>query len=206
MIANVENKTITDYINYKVPKNNLKNLIGNQEKMKNVIVNSSKYFGTGYWLAKKNVFSKKTQEKLQALTDQEVKNVDDRKENRIYLRIQDKEDQIYTMSVSGAEQDYGFLSPIRVVKNGLRIGKYLFDIILARTEEGDITLLNAGIYNTLSKEGIRFCVTDNSNLVALIKDNQRVGVMCPLSRKVFNYLPEDMYELGIIEKDQLEVI
>lgn len=206
MISNAENRIITDYISYQAPKNNLKNLIGNQEKMENVIVNSSKYFGTGYWLAKKNVFSKKTQEKLQTLTDQEVKNIDDRKENRTYLRIQDKEDQIYNMSVSGAEQDYGFLSPIRVVKNGLRIGKYLFDIILARTEEGDITLLNAGLYNTLSKEGIRFCVTDNSNLVALIKDNQRVGVMCPLSRKVFDYLPDDMYELGIIEKDQLEVV
>jgi len=206
MIASAENRIITDYTIYQAPKNNLKNLIGNQEKMENVIVNSSKYFGTGYWLAKKNVFSKKTQEKLQALTDQEVKNIDDRKENRTYLRIQDKEDQIYNMSVSGAEQDYGFLNPIRVVKNGLRIGKYLFDIILLRTEEGNITLLNAGIYNALSKEDIRFCVTDNSNLVALFKDNQRVGVMCPLSRKVFDYLPDDMYELGIIEKDQLEVI
>jgi len=206
MISNTENRIITDYINYQAPKNNLKNLIGNQEKMENVIVNSFKYFGTGYWLAKKNIFSKKTQEKLQALTDKEVKDIDDRKENRIYLRIQDKEDRIYNMSVSGAEQDYGFLNPIRIVKNGLRIGKYLFDIILARTEEGDITILNAGIYNILNKEGLKFCLTDNKNLIALIKDNQRVGVMCPLSRNIFDYLPEDMYELGIIEKDQLEAI
>jgi len=206
MISNAENRTITDYATYQNPKQNFKHLIGNQEKMENVIVNSSKYFGTGYWLAKKECFSKKVQEKLQALTDKEVKDIDDRKESRTYLRIQDKEDQIYNMSVSGMEKDYGFLSPIRVVKNGLGLGKYLFDIILARTEEGNITLLNAGIYNTLSKEGIRFCVTDNSNLVALFKDNERVGVMCPLNKRVFNYLPDDMYELGIIEKDQLEVI
>lgn len=206
MITGTENKTITDYSTYQVPRNNFKNLIGNQEKMKNVIVNDDRYFGTSYWLARKDCFSKKTQEKLQQLTDQEVQNVNDYKENRTYLRIQDKEDQIYNMAISGVEQDYGFLTPIRVVKNGLRIGKYLFDIILTRTEEGNITLLNAGIYNTLNKEGIKFCVTDNSNLVALFKDNERIGVMCPLNRKVLDYLPEDIYELGIIEKDQREII
>jgi len=206
MIAETENRTITDYTTYQIPKNNLKNLIGNQSKMENVIVNSNTYFGTGYWLARKDCFSKRVQEKLQALTDQEVQDINNKKEVRTYLRIQDKEQQIYDMALTGREQDYGFLTPIRVVKNGLRIGKYLFDIILARTEEGNITILNAGLYNTLCKEGIRFCVTDNSNLVALFKDNERAGVICPLNRKVFDYLPNDMYELDIIEKDQLEVI
>ena len=95
MIKEIENTTITDYTTYQKPKNNLKNLIGNQEKMKNVIVNDDRYFGTGYWLARKDCFSKKTQEKLQTLTDQEVQNVNDKKENRTYLRIQDKEQQIH---------------------------------------------------------------------------------------------------------------
>jgi len=206
MIGETENRTITDFTTYQPPKQNLKHLIGYQAKMENVIVNSSKYFGTGYWLAKKNVFSKKTQEKLQVLTDKEVKDIDDRKENRTYLRIQANEESIHNMAVSGIDQDYGFLTPIRVVKNGLGLGVYLFDIILLKTEDGDITILNAGIYNTLNKEGIRFCLTDNKNLISLFKDNTRVGVMCPLSRKVFDYLPEDMAELETIEKNQLEAI
>lgn len=206
MITGTENKTITDYSTYQVPRNNFKNLIGNQEKMKNVIVNDDRYFGTSYWLARKDCFSKKTQEKLQQLTDQEVQNVNDYKENRTYLRIQDKEDQIYNMAMSGREKDNGLLEPIRVVKGGFRLGKYLFDIILLKNEDGDITILNSGLYNTLSKEGIKFYLTDNNDLIALFKDNQRVGVMCPLNRRVLDYLPEDIYELGIIEKDQLEVM
>ena len=201
-----ENRTITDYITYQPPKQNLKHLIGYQAKMENVIVNSSKYFGTGYWLAEKECFSKKNQEKLQTLTDKEVKDIDNRKDNRTYLRIQVNEESIHNMAVSGIDQDYGFLTPIRVIKNGLGLGIYLFDIILLRTEDGDITILNAGIYNTLNKEGIRFCLTDNKNLISLFKDNIRVGVMCPLSRKVFDYLPEDMAELETIEKNQLEAI
>jgi len=206
MITSAENRIITDYTTYQTPKNNLKNLIGNQEKMENVIVNSDTYFGTGYWLARKDCFSKKAQEKLQALTDQEVQNVNDKKKNRTYLRIQDKEQQIHDMALTGREKDDGLLEPIRVVEKGLRLGKYLFDIILLKNEEGDITLINAGLYNTLNKEDIKFYSTDNGNLIALFKDNQRVGVMCPLNRKIFNYLPEDMYELSIIENNQVEVI
>lgn len=206
MITSAENRIITDYTTYQTPKNNLKNLIGNQEKMENVIVNSDTYFGTGYWLARKDCFSKKAQEKLQALTDQEVQNVNDKKKNRTYLRIQDKEQQIHDMALTGREKDNGLLEPIRVVEKGLRLGKYLFDIILLKNEEGDITLINAGLYNTLNKEDIKFYSTDNGNLIALFKDNQRVGVMCPLNRKIFNYLPEDMYELSIIENNQVEVI
>lgn len=203
-----ENRTITDYATYQAPKNNFKNLIGNQSKMENVIVNSSKYFGTGYWLARKDCFSKKAQEKLQALTDQEVQNVNDKKENRTYLRIQDKEQQIYNMAISGEEKDNGLLEPIRVVEKGLRLGKYLFDIILLKNEDGDITPLNSGLYNTLSKEGLKFylTVTDNNDLIALFKDSQRVGVMCPLSRKILDYLLGDMYELNIIENNQREII
>jgi hypothetical protein len=49
-------------------------------------------------------------------------------------------------------------------------------------------------------------LTDNNDLIALFKDNQRVGVMCPLSRKIFDYLPGDMYELNIIENNQREII
>lgn len=206
MITSAENRIITDYTTYQTPKNNLKNLIGNQEKMENVIVNSDTYFGTGYWLARKDCFSKKAQEKLQALTDQEVQNVNDKKKNRTYLRIQDKEQQIHDMALTGREKDDGLLEPIRVVKDGLKLGKYLFDIILLKNEEGDITLLNGGLYNTLNKEGLKFYLTDNNDLIALFKDNQRVGVMCPLSRKIFNYLPENMYELSIIENNQVEVI
>jgi ribulose bisphosphate carboxylase small subunit len=206
MIAKIENTTITDYINYQTPKNNLKNLIGNQEKMKSVIVNDDRYFGTGYWLARKDCFSKKTQEKLQQLTDQEVQNVNDYKENRTYLRIQDKEDQIHNMAMSVREKDNGLLEPIRVVKGGFRLGKYLFDIILLKNEDGDITILNSGLYNALSKEGLKFYLTDNNDLTALFKDNQRVGVMCPLSRKIFDYLPEDIYELSIIENNQREIV
>ena len=206
MITGTENKTITDYSTYQVPRNNFKNLIGNQSKMENVIVNSNTYFGTGYWLARKDCFSKKTQEKLQTLTDKEVQNVNDKNDNRTYLRIQDKEDQIHNMAISGREKDDGLLEPIRVVKDGLRLGKYLFDIILLKNEDGDITILNSGLYNTLSKEGIKFYLTDNNDLIALFKDNQRVGVMCPLNRRALDYLPEDIYELGIIEKDQLEVM
>lgn len=206
MITSAENRIITDYTTYQTPKNNLKNLIGNQEKMENVIVNSDTYFGTGYWLARKDCFSKKAQEKLQALTDQEVQNVNDKKKNRTYLRIQDKEQQIHDMALTGREKDDGLLEPIRVVEKGLRLGKYLFDIILLKNEEGDITLINAGLYNTLNKEDIKFYSTNNGNLIALFKDNQRVGVMCPLNRKIFNYLPEDMYELSIIENNQVEVI
>jgi hypothetical protein len=206
MITSAENRIITDYTTYQTPKNNLKNLIGNQEKMENVIVNSDTYFGTGYWLARKDCFSKKAQKKLQALTDQEVQNVNDKKENRTYLRIQDKEQQIYNMAISGEEKDNGLLEPIRVVEKGLRLGKYLFDIILLKNEDGDITLLNGGLYNTLNKEGIKFYLTDNNDLIALFKDNQRVGVMCPLSRKIFDYLPGDMYELNIIENNQREII
>lgn len=206
MITSAENRIITDYTTYQTPKNNLKNLIGNQEKMENVIVNSDTYFGTGYWLARKDCFSKKAQEKLQALTDQEVQNVNDKKKNRTYLRIQDKEQQIHDMALTGREKDDGLLEPIRVVKDGLKLGKYLFDIILLKNEEGDITLLNGGLYNTLNKEGLKFYLTDNNDLIALFKDNQRVGVMCPLSRKIFDYLPENMYELSIIENNQVEVI
>lgn len=198
-----ENRIITDYASYQKPKINLKHLIGNQEKFKNVIVNSSTYFGTGYWVARKDCFSKKSQEKLQALTDQEVQDVNEGKEGRTYLRIQDKEQQIHDMVLTGREKDNGLLEPIRVVKDGLRLGKYLYDIILLKNEDGNITLLNAGLYNTLSKEDIKFYLTDNNNLIALFKDSQRVGVMCPLNRLVFDYLPEDMYELGIIENDQV---
>lgn len=206
MITGTENKTITDYSTYQVPRNNFKNLIGNQEKMKNVIVNDDRYFGTSYWLARKDCFSKKTQEKLQQLTNREVQNVNDYKENRTYLRIQDKEDKIHNMAISGREKDDGLLEPIRVVKDGLRLGKYLFDIILLKNENGDIELLNGGLYNSLSKEGIKFYLTDDSKLVALFKNSQRVGVICPLSKRVFDYLPDDMYELGIIENNQKEVI
>lgn len=201
MITGTENKTITDYSTYQVPRNNFKNLIGNQEKMKNVIVNDDKYFGTSYWLARKDCFSKKTQEKLQQLTDREVQNVNDYKENRTYLRIQDKEDQIHNMAISGREKDDGLLEPVGVVTGGLRLGRYLFDIILLRNEDGDIEILNGGLYNTLSKEGIKFYQTDNSNLIALFKDSERVGVMCPLNKRVFDYLPNDVYELSIIEND-----
>lgn len=206
MITGTENKTITDYSTYQVPRNNFKNLIGNQEKMKNVIVNDDKYFGTSYWLARKDCFSKKTQEKLQQLTDREVQNVNDYKENRTYLRIQDKEDQIHNMAISGREKDDGLLEPVGVVTGGLRLGRYLFDIILLRNEDGDIEILNGGLYNTLSKEGIKFYQTDNSNLIALFKDSERVGVMCPLNKRVFDYLPNDVYELSIIENNQKEVI
>lgn len=206
MITGAENKTITDYSTYQVPRNNFKNLIGNQEKMKNVIVNDDRYFGTSYWLARKDCFSKKTQEKLQQLTDQEVQNVNDYKENRTYLRIQDKEDQIHNMAISGREKDDGLLEPVGVVTGGLRLGRYLFDIILLRNEDGDIEILNGGLYNTLSKEGIKFYQTDNSNLIALFKDSERVGVMCPLNKRVFDYLPNDVYELSIIENNQKEVI
>lgn len=206
MITGTENKTITDYSTYQVPRNNFKNLIGNQEKMKNVIVNDDRYFGTSYWLARKDCFSKKTQEKLQQLTDREVQNVNDYKENRTYLRIQDKEDQIHNMAISGREKDDGLLEPIGVVTGGLRLGRYLFDIILLRNEDGDIEILNGGLYNTLSKEGIKFYQTDNSNLIALFKDSERVGVMCPLNKRVFDYLPNDVYELSIIENNQKEVI
>ena len=80
MITGTENKTITDYSTYQVPRNNFKNLIGNQEKMKNVIVNDDRYFGTSYWL-RKIVFLKDTR-KLQQLTDQEVQNINDYKENK----------------------------------------------------------------------------------------------------------------------------
>jgi hypothetical protein len=201
MITGTENKTITDYSTYQVPRNNFKNLIGNQEKMKNVIVNDDRYFGTSYWLARKDCFSKKTQEKLQQLTDREVQNVNDYKENRTYLRIQDKEDQIHNMAISGREKDDGLLEPVGVVTGGLRLGRYLFDIILLRNEDGDIEILNGGLYNTLSKEGIKFYQTDNSNLIALFKDSERVGVMCPLNKRVFDYLPNDVYELSIIEND-----
>lgn len=206
MITGTENKTITDYSTYQVPRNNFKNLIGNQEKMKNVIVNDDRYFGTSYWLARKDCFSKKTQEKLQQLTDREVQNVNDYKENRTYLRIQDKKDQIHNMAISGREKDDGLLEPVGVVTGGLRLGRYLFDIILLRNEDGDIEILNGGLYNTLSKEGIKFYQTDNSNLIALFKDSERVGVMCPLNKRVFDYLPNDVYELSIIENNQKEVI
>ena len=74
--------------------------------------------------------------------------------------------------MSGREKDNGLLEPIRVVKGGFRLGKYLFDIILLKNEDGDIAILNSGLYNALSKEGLKFYLTDNKNLIALFKSSK----------------------------------
>jgi len=184
----VSDNGITDFNTYQPKRVNIKDLIGRFGLY--CIVDHEEYFGNACWMARKDAFTTKVKDKLQELTDNEIQNVADDIQGRKTLRIQNNKENILRILIQDEVNfEKNLLTPIRVVIDGIKLDKNIYDVIILKNNQDRLFLINSGIYNTLTKEGIQFYCSNSlddtngrSDNIILYKNEQRVGIYASVPR------------------------
>ena len=202
----MSDNNMIDFSLYQPKRPNVKNLIGKFGLQ--CIVDDPDYFGNTSWVVRKDAFKTKTKDKLQEITNQHIQDVNNEKEGRKSLRIQNNRKNIIdTVFTGNVDVENNLLTPVRVVIDGLKLDKYTYDIIILKDNKDDLYLINSDVYNNLTSEGIEFYCTDFCDkysltyYIALYKNGKRVGVYASIN-KGYGHTPSTMKELIRREKEQ----
>ena len=203
----MSDNNMIDFSLYQPKRPNVKNLIGKFGLQ--CIVDDPDYFGNTSWVVRKDAFKTKTKNKLQEITNQHIKDVNDEKAGRKSLRIyNNRKNIIDTVFTGNVDVENNLLVPVRVVINGLKLGTYTYDMIILKDNKDDLYLVNSDVYNNLTSEGIEFYYTDfydkylpNASYIALYKNKERVGIYATMG-KGYGNIPSTMKGLIAREVEQ----